>query len=328
MSGTAPSSGLIDVHHHILPPPYVAAVGEAAIGALLVSGRAPAWTPRHSVEAMDRNGIATAITSMSAPPLAGADAAAVRRLARQCNEFAAEMVAAHPGRFGVFATLPLPDIDGSLAEIGYALDRLGADGIGLLTNYGGLYPGDAVLAPVFDELNRRSAVVYFHPTTSGAPCNCVAGVPAATLDFPFDTTLAITSLLFGGTFSRCQNIRFVFSHAGGTLPFLAERVRRLERRPEFREKVPNGVMAELQRLNFDTALSANRFAFSALLELVACERVLFGSDYPFAPEDTMTASVAGLKALGLADADLGAIERGNALTLLPGLASRLGAAVS
>jgi predicted TIM-barrel fold metal-dependent hydrolase len=315
--------GLIDIHHHILPPPYVEAVGEAAIGALLVSGRAPVWTPQHSVEAMDRNGIAAAVTSMSAPPLAGADAAAVRRLARQCNVFAAEMVAAHPGRFGSFAALPLPDVDGSLEELAYALDGLHADGIGLLTNYGGLYPGDAAFAPVFDELNRRGAVVYFHPTTSGAPCNCVAGVPAATLDFPFDTTLAITSLLFGGTFARCPNVRFIFSHAGGTLPFLAERIRRLERRPEFRAQVPNGVMAELQRLNFDTALSANRFAFAALLELVSCERVLFGSDYPFAPEDTMTASVAGLKALGLADGDRGLIERGNALSLLPGLAARV-----
>jgi predicted TIM-barrel fold metal-dependent hydrolase len=308
----------IDVHHHILPPAYVDAVGEAAIGALLVSGRAPRWTPQTSVEVMDRNGIATAVTSMSAPAFWRGEVEAARRLARQCNEFAAEMTRAHPGRFGVFATLPLPDVDGSLAEIAYALDELRANGFGLLTNYEGRYPGDPAFAPVFDELHRRGAVVFFHPAGS-AECNCVCGIPAATLDFPFDTTRAIASLLFSGTFARCRDIRFVFSHAGGAVPFLAERLARLECRPEYRAQVPEGVLAELRRLYFDTALSANRFAFSALLQLVEIDRVLFGSDYPFAPEDTTTASIAGLGKLGLSTADLMAIERDNALRLLPDL---------
>jgi predicted TIM-barrel fold metal-dependent hydrolase len=308
----------IDVHHHILPPPYVEAVGEAAIGALLVSGRAPQWTPQASVEAMDRNGIATAVTSMSAP--AFGRGAGARKLARQCNDYAAAMRRDHPGRFGVFATLPLPDIDGSLAEIAYAFDELKADGIGLLTNYDGLYPGDPAIAPVFEELDRRGAVVFFHPAAA-EPCNCLCGMPAATLDFPFDTTRAVASLLLNGTFARHRNIRFVFSHAGGTVPFLAGRLARLERRPEYRPQLPDGVMAELKRLYFDTALSANRFAFAALLQLTTVEQVLFGSDYPFAPEDTMTATVAGLAGLGLTTAELAAIERDNALRLLPGLAA-------
>ena len=186
----------------------------------------------------------------------------------------------HPNRFGVFASLPLPDIEGSLREIAYALDELKSEGIGLLTNYDGKYPGDPAFAPVFEELNRRKAVVYFHPAQ--APC-CAAhgiGVPAATLDFPFDTTKAITSMLFAGTFARCRDIRFIFSHAGGTVPFLAERIARLQVRPEFKAAVPDGVMFELKRLFFDTALSANELAFSALLKLVAPDQVLFGSDYP------------------------------------------------
>jgi 6-methylsalicylate decarboxylase len=193
---------------------------------------------------------------------------------------------------------------------------LKADGIGLLTNYDGRYPGDPAFAPVFEELNRRKAVVYFHPTT-GAPC-CAAhsvGVPAATLEFPFDTTKAVTSMLFAGTFARCPDISFIFSHAGGTIPFLAERIARLEVRPEFKAAVPNGVMFELKRLFFDTALSANALAFSALLKLVSSDQVLFGSDYPFAPEATMTATVKGLSALGLPDDVLLAIERTNALRL-------------
>lgn len=221
----------------------------------------------------------------------------------------------YPGRFGMFASLPLPDVESSLREISYALDELRADGIGLLTNYEGKYPGDETFAPVFDELNRRNAVVYFHPTE--APCCHAHGIdlPAATLDFPFDTTKAVTSLLFSGTFYRCRNIRFIFSHAGGTIAFLAERIARLEARPEFRASVPDGVMSELRRLFFDTALSANELAFSALLKLVTPQHVLFGSDYPFAPETTMAATIKGLSALGLSADVLEAIERTNAIRL-------------
>jgi 6-methylsalicylate decarboxylase len=305
----------IDVHHHILPPDYVRIVGDDRIGPLLVAGKTPVWTPQHSIEAMDRNGIERSITSISAPGLWFGDVEATRRLTRECNDYAAKMRSDYPSRFGLFASLPLPDIEGSLTEIGYALDELKADGIGLLTNYDGKYPGDASFAPVFEELNRRNAVVYFHPTE--APC-CAAhgvGVPAATLDFPFDTTKAITSMLFSGTFAKCRNIRFIFSHAGGTIPFLAERIARLQVRPEFKASVPDGVLFELKRLFFDTALSANELAFSALLKLVAPDQVLFGSDYPFAPETTMAATVKGLSELGLPREALLAIERGNALRL-------------
>jgi 6-methylsalicylate decarboxylase len=314
------SAHRIDVHHHILPPNYVRAVGDDRIGPLIVAGKTPEWTPQHSIEAMDRNGIEKAITSISSPGLWFGDVAATRALTRECNDYAAQIRSDHPGRFGVFASLPLPDIEGSLREIAYALDELKADGIGLLTNYDGKYPGDAAFAPVFDELNHRKAVVYFHPTQ--APCCHVhadistPAIPAATLDFPFDTTRAVTSLLFGGTFTRCRDIRFIFSHAGGTVPFLAERIARLEVRPEFRARVPDGVMFELKRLFFDTALSANKLAFSALLQLVAPEQVLFGSDYPFAPEATMVATIKGLTNLGLAPDVLRAIERDNAVRLL------------
>ena len=308
----------IDVHHHILPPDYVATVGDDRIGPLILAGRTPEWTPAMSVEAMDRNGIATAITSISAPGLWFGDNEESVRLARICNDYAASIRLDHPGRFGVFACLPLPDVDASLAEIAHALDTLKADGIGLLTSYGDRYPGDAAFQPVFDELNRRRAVVYFHPTN--APCSqCLPEIPAATLDFPFDTTRAVVSLLYSGTFARCRDIRFIFSHAGGTVPFLAERIARLGARPGFREMVPNGVLPELERLYYDTALSANWLAFRSLLELVTPDKVLFGSDYPFAPEATMTATVRGLIELGLDPDALQGIERDNALALFPGI---------
>ncbi len=308
----------IDVHHHILPPDYVATVGDDRIGPLILAGRTPEWTPAMSVAAMDRNGIATAITSISAPGLWFGDTGESVRLARICNDYAASIRSDHPGRFGVFACLPLPDVDASLAEIAYALDTLKADGIGLLTSYGDRYPGDAAFQPVFDELNRRRAVVYFHPTN--APCSqCLPGIPAATLDFPFDTTRAVVSLLYSGAFARCRDIRFIFSHAGGTVPFLAERIARLGARPGFKEAVPNGVLPELERLYYDTALSANWLAFRSLLELVTPDKVLFGSDYPFAPEATMTATVRGLIELGLDSDVLQGIERDNALALFPGI---------
>ena len=308
----------IDVHHHILPPNYVDIVGDDRIGPLILAGKTPEWTPQMSIEAMDRNGIQTAVTSISAPGLWFGDSKQTIDLCRHCNEYAAGIRSEHPDRFGVFASLPLPDVDASLKEIAFALDELKADGIGLLTSYGDRYPGDPAFAPVFDELNRRKAVVYFHPTNAPC-CQCQPEIPAATLDFPFDTTRAVVSMLFNGTFTRCRDIKFIFSHAGGTIPFLGERIARLQNRPGFKDNVPDGVIAELERLYYDTALSANWLAFRSLFELVTPDHVLFGSDYPFAPEATMTGSVKALQGMGL-DADvLKGIERDNALRILPHL---------
>lgn len=306
----------IDVHHHILPPDYVAEVGDDRIGPISVAGKTPDWSPAKSIEVMDRHGIATAVTSISAPGFWFGDAKATARLCRHANDYAAKLRRDHPRRFGVFAGLPLPDIDASLAEIRHALDELKADGIGLMTNYGSKYPGDPAFAPVFDELDRRGAVVYFHPTT--ATCNqCQPEYPPATLDFPFDTTRAITSLLYGGTLARCRNIKWIFSHAGGAVPFMAERIARLAARPQYKEKVPNGVLPELKRLYYDTALSANWLAFRSLLELVVPQQVLFGSDYPFAPEATLEATVKGLISMNLGAGVLRGIERDHALKLFP-----------
>lgn len=305
----------IDTQHHILPPRYVAAVGEAAIARTLVSGRAPDWTPAHSLAAMDRHGVAAAVVSISAPGFAGATDPV--GLCRHCNDYAAEMVAAYPGRFGSFASLPLPDVDASLSEIARALDELGAAGICLLTNYEGLYLGDPRLAPVLDELERRAAVVYVHPSES--PGAFLGNLPPASLEFPFDTTRAIAHLLFSGAFARCRSVRFIFSHAGGALPVLAERLARLERRPDLKAQAPDGVIAEVRRLHFDIALSAGPLTLGALLRLTGPDRVLFASDFPHAPEDAMAGAVGGLKTAGLADEDVAMIERENALRLMPQL---------
>lgn len=306
----------IDVHHHFLPPEYVERVGSDLIGEQILAGKAPEWTPQMSIDAMDRNGIATAIVSLSTPGLWFGKNDETIELCRDVNEYAAKLRRDYPGRFGMFAALPLPDVDASMKEIDHALDTLNADGIGLLTSYGDRYPGEEEFAPVFDELNRRGAVVYFHPTR--APCSqCLPDIPGATLEFPFDTTRAIVSLLFGGAFARCQDIRWIFSHAGGTVPFMAERISRLAKVPRFKDAVPNGVIPELARLWYDTALSANWLAFRSLLELVEPEKVLFGSDYPFAPEPTLAGSVKALREMDLDPNVLAGIERNHALKLFP-----------
>lgn len=304
----------IDTQHHFLPARYVAAIGADAIGRTLVSGKAPEWSRAHSLAAMDRHGVATAVLSISAPGFPGPDPAGLCRL---CNDEAAEIVAAHPGRFGSFASLPLPDVEASLREIGRALDDLEADGICLLTSYGARHLGEPLFAPVLDELNRREALVYVHPNEP--PGSLLVGLPPASLEFPFDTTRAIAHLLFTGSFARTRNIRWIFSHAGGALPALAERLARLERRPDFKQHVPDGVLAELRRLHFDIALSAGPLTLGALLRFTTPDKVLFASDFPHAPEDAMAGAVAGLAKAGLAEADLALIERGNALRLMPRL---------
>jgi predicted TIM-barrel fold metal-dependent hydrolase len=266
---------------------------------------------------MDRAGIATAVSSISTPGIWFGDAAAARRLARECNEYAARLAGDHKRRFGMFAALPLPDVDASLREIEYALDVLGADGVGLMTNYDDRWPGEPAWAPVFDELERRRAVVYFHPTAAKACTNLLPGLPPATLEFPFDTTRAITSLLLSGTFSRCPHVRFIFSHGGGALPMLAGRLAGfLSVRTDLAARVPNGVLPELRKLYYDVVGVANPVAFGAVRQLAGISQLLFGTDYPFFPPDR---TVNGLAELGLGPGDLRAIERDNALALLPRL---------
>jgi predicted TIM-barrel fold metal-dependent hydrolase len=306
--------GAIDIHHHILPPAYLAAVGDR-LGHQGLFGSPPEWSPAISLEAMDRNGIRKAITSVSAPGVWFGDVDEACRIARACNDYAAQMKRDFPGRFGLFASLTLPNVDTSLREIDYAFGSLDADGVVMMTNYGGRYVGAPEFRPVFDELNRRNAVVFFHPT-AGPYANPLPNIPIPSLEFPFETTRAVVSLLYSGTLSQYHDIRFVFSHAGGVVPFLAQRIARLTARAEFKQAVPDGVLPELGRLYFDTALSANRFAFDAMLRLVPLSHVVFGSDYPHAGEPTLSATLTGIDGLGLTPQDVFSIRSGNASALL------------
>jgi predicted TIM-barrel fold metal-dependent hydrolase len=183
-----------------------------------------------------------------------------------------------------FATAPLPDTEGSLREISYALDVLKAGGIGLMTSYSDKYPSDSVYAPVLEELNRRKAVVYFHPFVPNCCPDIIPNIPFLLTELPHDTTRAITSLLFSGLFTHFREIRFIFSHAGGTLPMLADRISYYSAQmKDLADKTPDGVEFELRRLYYDIASSANPAGMAALMKVVDTSHILFGSDYPAVP---------------------------------------------
>ena len=308
----------IDTHHHPYPPVYVEKTRDILKRTThAFYDRLTKWQPSQAVEAMDKDGIAVSVLSIGTPSVWLGDVQASRTLARECNDASARMQSDYKGRFGHFATIPLPDVDGSLREIEYLYDTLNADGIALTTNYDDKYPGEDAFAPVFDELNRRKAVVYFHPTAASFAFNRVKDIPPPTIEFPFDTTRTITSLLFSGTFSRCPNIKWIFSHGGGALGTVANRLAGLAKnRPELAAHVPGGVKQELSKLYLDVVGVATPGALAAVLDIVPVSQLLFGTDYPFwAPDITVN----GLAALKLPAADLAAIERGNALKLMPGL---------
>ena len=310
------ASGLIDVHHHFAPAFYIEEAREQFVstgngGAL--KGPLAQWSPEKSLTEMDRNGVEYAVLSLTTPAVWMQDVQASRKLARKCNEYAAELVAKNPSRFGFFAAVPLPDTEGSLQEIEHALGALKANGIGLLTSYDDKWPGDAAFVPVFEELNRRKAVVYFHPSAPVCCRSVMPGVPAPTIEFPHDTTRAITSLLLSGSLSRFSEIKFIFSHAGGTMPMVWGRIAQLARTPAFAEKVPNGVEYELKRLHYEIANSGTKSAISALMGLVPSSQILFGTDFPFFG---VAVTADGMRSVGLSGAELSAIGRENAIRML------------
>jgi len=302
----APGKGRLDVHYHVFPPETLAASRNPAQAG---------WTVARAIDELDRNGIATGLASSgSTLPV---------DQARAFNEFATRLGRDHPGRFGLFAALPLPDIDASLKEIEHALDVLKADGFGLVTSYGDLWLGDPKLRPVFAELNRRKAVVYVHPTD--APC-CVnlsywtPPVAGSWIEWPMHTARAILSLMLNRVMLEFPDIRFIFAHDGGAMPMLIGRIAgfaqsaRADFREKFRDIFPAGVEAEYRKLYFDTAQGYYPVNMEAMRKLVPDEHILFGTDYPYF---SIAASVTGIHQLGLPPALLRAIERENAQALFP-----------
>ena len=304
--------GRIDVHHHMLPPFYMdlrRAVPDV--------GKMPTWSPEKSLDDMEKNGVATAMLSLAVSGVTFDAGEAGHALARKSNDFGARLVADHPTSFGLLAALPLPDPQGSLAEVEYAFDSLHADGIALLSSYGDKWLGDAIYAPVFEELNRRKAVVFVHPNAPNCCANLMPHVPASTMEFLFDTTRAIESLLLNGTFSKFPNVHFIFSHGGGVMPMLANRMARLFPK-DLAGQIPNGLLYELKRQYYDTASASNPTSLGALMSLVPSSQILFGSDFPFLSAGD-TAS--DLMNSGLPETTVQAINRDNAARLFERLKS-------
>jgi predicted TIM-barrel fold metal-dependent hydrolase len=300
----------IDVHHHFVPPLYKAEMNKKRP----MQPCMQQWTVQGSVEDMDKAGTALAMVSITTPGLHFGNAEEARRLTRICNDYAMEMIRDYPGRFGLFAALPWPDVEGSLREVAYALDTLKADGIGLYTSYGSTWLGHPDFAPLFEELNRRKAIVYTHPVC--APCvrDLIPEVNESVVEYGTDTTRAIVSLLATGSAARYPDIRWIFSHAGGTMPFLIERLVSLSRIPSVAAKLPHGLMHELQRFYYDTAQASNPSALGCLKTVVPISQIVFGTDYPyrFAGEH-----VEGIARCGFSAAERRQIDRDNALRLLP-----------
>ena len=309
----------IDVHHHILPPNFVSALNSLSIP-WTGGPEVPSWSLQQAHDMMGAMGIDAAVASPSPGVYWGGDTAFAVKLARETNEFVADVVRDDPEHFGGFATVPLPDVDASLEELEYAYDTLGLDGVVLYTSQGDRYLGDRSYDPFFEELDRRKAIVFIHPTTipPGADATGLT-IPFGVAEFTFDTTRAVMNMLCSGTLERYPSIRYIVSHAGGTIPYLAWRIAGASYLPELRDRAPkNDGLALLQELYYDTALSTSEFVFGALKEFVPMSQVLFGSDFPYIGPAVLQAERYGLEnSKVLDDAARAAIDRGNALTLFP-----------
>jgi predicted TIM-barrel fold metal-dependent hydrolase len=303
----------IDVHHHIVPPAWFAAME--------VIGRSDFplknWSIAKTIEDMDKGGVATAITSPTTPQVTPLGKEAAVRIARESNEYAKKLMTDHPGRFGVWAMLPLPHIDESLKEIAHAFDTLKVDGIGCMTSYQDKWLGHPEFAPVWEELNRRKATVYTHPTGANCCVNLVAGVPDYMIEFGTDTTRTIASLILSGTSQKYKDINWIWSHGGGALTAFAYRFQyQVVNTPPYRGKISLEAMnGELRRFFYDTAAIPGAVTMGALNELVSASQIVYGTDFPYGTAGYTTQGVASY----FKGDDLMKVERDNALRLVPRL---------
>ncbi|MGO9450257.1 MAG: amidohydrolase family protein [Candidatus Binataceae bacterium] len=304
--------GRIDTHHHVVPAAYAAWLKKKGMeaGGLPI----PEWGDDSAIALMDKYRIQTAILSISTPGVHLGDDAEAREKAREVNEYTAGVVRKHPDRFGFFATLCLPDVRGSLDEVAYAFDKLRADGVVLLANSRGMYLGDEAFDPLFDELNRRKAVVFVHPSYLYG-MDPLKGVPPYIADFLLDTTRAAIRLAGSGTLDRCADLKVILSHAGGFVPYAAYRIAgAASPKRDFADG-----LAQLRKFYFDIALSGSPTALPSLLAVAQPDHVLYGSDWPYAADAIVGAFTGMYEGYSLNDAQRASIDRGNAEALLPRL---------
>jgi predicted TIM-barrel fold metal-dependent hydrolase len=309
----------IDVHHHSVPEMYVKELESKNYVPSHGAGY-PAWTPEASLEVMDQNDIAVAVTSISSPGVYIGDEAHAIDFSRRLNKYSANMVQQHPNRFGFFAILPMPIVDASIKEAEYALDTLNADGVVLLASAGDRFLGDQDFEELMAELDRRKCVVFIHPNIHSTSNNLPLNIPGFFIEFMFDTTRAVTNLIFSGIMERYPNIKWILAHAGATVPYLAWRLSLADILPDapFSKSMPKGVLSYLKSLYYDTALSPSNYAMASLLQLVEPTQILFGSDFPFAPKDLVAKEVRDINELSVFNDEIRQmVHRDNALKLFP-----------
>ncbi len=302
----------VDFHHHVAPPAYKEALRKVNLG----EGPTLNWTPQRSLEEMDKAGVTTAMLGVTTPSVAflGKDDAV--RVARECNEYAAALRRDFPGRFGMMATLPMPFVDESVREIEYAFDALKTDGVTLMTSYGDKWPGAKEFTPVLEALNARAAATHVHPGAANCCVNVMPDIGPSLIEYSTDSTRAIASLIFSGASARFPRIRFIFSHGGGTMPFLVERFNNLPNSDKrYASFTSEGVVSELRRFHYDTAIIAHPAPLAALTTLVPISQLVFGSDFPFR---AATKSVEGLK-MYFDAARMNIVDNENAFRLMPQL---------
>jgi 6-methylsalicylate decarboxylase len=311
----------VDIHHHVLPDFFWQATNEGSnpVGGIMP----PPWSREGMISFLDDARIDVAVTSISTPGVHTGDDAAARALARRCNELSAELIRDRPDRFGGFACLPLPDVDGALAELAYALDVLKLDGVVLFSNSRGVYLGDPRYTALFEELQRRRAVVFVHPNASPDPSAHALGLPDSLIDFTADTTRAVAALHYSGTFARTPDVSYVFSHAGGTVPYLAGRFDIVDRMQVIPGAEQRSSAAEtFRRLYWDTALSWGDPVLRMLRDTVGIGQVLFGTDFPYLRRDMAVSTRQHiLDSPELSDGERTAILGATAATLIPRLAA-------
>ncbi|MDQ8705428.1 amidohydrolase family protein [Streptomyces sp. LHD-70] len=305
----------IDTHQHIVPPAYAQWLTSLGITA---GGRSiPEWHEDAALEVMADNDIVSAVVSVSTPAVEPAGQEEARAMARTLNAFCADLRDRMPDRFGFFATLTLPDVEGAVREACHALDELGADGVTLLANSKGIYLGDPSFDPLMEQLNRRSAVVFVHP--SALPAEPVPGLPAYAADFLLDTTRAAVNLARSGCLERYPDVKVLLSHAGGFVPYAAERLAQ-HCAPD---GTPGDGLERLRRFYYDTALSSSPYALPSLLAFADPTHITYGSDWPYAPSAKSARFAGMLDDFHLTESQRHAINRGNAEQLFPRLASAL-----
>ena len=303
----------LDLHHHFANAELIKIMNDKKTAGFQTW---QPYSPAKAIEDMDKGGVEASMLSITTPGIWFGAAGETQRLARELNEYGAKMVSDHPGRFGLFAVLPFPNANDCLKEIEYAFDKLKADGVGLMSSYSNKWLGDPAFAEVFRELNRRKAVVYTHPQVADCCQSLIPGISDTTIEYNTDTARTIISLIESGRAAECPDIKFIFSHAGGTILALPGRYlgQQASAANLAKKAEPNSRLGQLRRFYYDTAASTNPIQMSALRSLVSTSQIVFGTDFPFGSSSTIAA---GLQDCGFTPGELRAIDRGNAIKILP-----------